>query len=147
MYYIAGISFFAFGFIDYSLIIMHISKNFTALGQGLAETSSLINTGSIPLLYAGAMLVDAVSALVFGTMYDKNGLKALVISGIISAPFAFFVFKSTSLPGILLGIVLWGIGMGAQESILKAAVTSVFQNPTEQQATAYSKPPLEYFGF
>lgn len=135
VYYIVGISFFAFGFIDYSLIIMHISKNFTALGQGLAETSSLITSGSLPLLYAGAMLVDAIAALIFGYMYDRNGLKALVISSLISAPFAFFIFGSNNIFGILLGVALWGIGMGAQESILKAAVTSVV--PKANRATGY----------
>lgn len=135
IYYIVGISFFAFGFIDYSLIIMHISKNFAVLGQGLAETSSLITSGSLPLLYAGAMLVDAIAALVFGYMYDRNGLKALVVSSIISSPFAFFVFRSNNLFGILFGVALWGIGMGAQESILKAAVTSVV--PKANRATGY----------
>ena len=133
--YIAGISLFAFGFIDYSIIIMHISRTFTGIASGLAETSSLVNSGTIPLLYAGAMLVDAVAALFFGYMYDKKGVKALVLSTIISAPFAMFVFAFNSLPMVLLGIGLWGIGMGAQESILKAAVTSMV--PKTSRATGY----------
>ncbi len=133
--YIAGISLFAFGFIDYSIIIMHISRTFTGIASGLAETSSIVNNGTIPLLYAGAMLVDAVAALFFGYMYDKKGVKALVLSTIISAPFAMFVFAFNSLPMVLLGIGLWGIGMGAQESILKAAVTSMV--PKINRATGY----------
>lgn len=133
--YIAGISLFAFGFIDYSLIIMHISKSYTSIASGLAETSTLINSGTIPLLYAGAMLVDAVAALFFGYMYDKKGVKALVISTIISAPFAIFVFAAHSVPMVLFGIALWGVGMGAQESILKAAVTSMV--PKSSRATGY----------
>lgn len=36
---------------------------------------------------------------------------------------------------LLLGIALWGIGMGAQESILKAAVTSMV--PKTSRATGY----------
>ena len=90
--YIAGISLFAFGFIDYSIIIMHVSRTYSHLTSGLSETSALVSTGSLPLLYAGAMLVDAVAALFFGMMYDKNGVKALVLSTVISAPFAVFVF-------------------------------------------------------
>lgn len=133
--YIAGISLFAFGFIDYSLIIMHISGNFTSLAPGLAETSAVINSGTIPLLYAGAMLVDAAAALVFGYIYDKNGLKALVISTLISALFPVFIFAFHSIPAVLLGIALWGVGMGAQESILKAAVTSMV--PKSSRATGY----------
>lgn len=133
--YIAGISLFAFGFIDYSLIIMHVSKAFSSLAPGLAETSSVISSGSLPLLYAGAMLVDAVAALIFGFMYDKKGVKALVWSTVISAPFALFVFCMDSVPAVLLGIALWGVGMGAQESILKAAVTTMV--PKASRATGY----------
>ena len=134
-YYIMGISLFAFGFIDYSLVIMHISRNFTSIAGGLAETSSIINNGTIPLLYAGAMLVDAVAALVFGYMYDKKGVKVLVLSTIISAPFSAFVFLGKSVPMVIFGVVLWGIGMGAQESILKAAVTTMV--PKSSRATGY----------
>ena len=133
--YIAGISLFAFGFIDYSIIIMHVSRTYSHLASGLSETSALVSTGSLPLLYAGAMLVDAVAALFFGMMYDKNGVKALVWSTVISAPFVVFVFAFDSVPMLLLGIALWGVGMGAQESILKAAVTSMV--PKASRATGY----------
>ncbi len=133
--YIAGISLFAFGFIDYSIIIMHVSRTYSHLASGLSETSALVSTGSLPLLYAGAMLVDAVAALFFGMMYDKNGVKALVWSTVISAPFAVFVFAFDSVPMLLIGVALWGVGMGAQESILKAAVTSMV--PKVSRATGY----------
>ena len=108
--YIAGISLFAFGFIDYSIIIMHVSRTYSHLASGLSETSALVSTGNLPLLYAGAMLVDAVAALFFGMMYDKNGVKALVWSTVISAPFAVFVFAFDSVPMLLLGVALWGVG-------------------------------------
>ena len=127
--YIAGISLFAFGFIDYSIIIMHVSRTFTG------DAGSVITSGSIPLLYAGAMLVDAVAALFFGALYDKKGTAALVFSTVLSAPFAIFIFAFDSFPMLLLGIALWGIGMGAQESILKAAVTSMV--PKTCRATGY----------
>ena len=133
--YIAGISLFAFGFIDYSIIIMHVSRTYSHLASGLSETSALVSTGSLPLLYAGAMLVDAVAALFFGMLYDKNGVKALVWSTVISAPFAVFVFAFDSVPMLLIGVALWGVGMGAQESILKAAVTSMV--PKASRATGY----------
>lgn len=131
IFYIIGISLFSFGFIDYSLIIMHVSKNLNALTNGVG----LINMETIPLIYAGAMLVDAISALIFGIMYDRNGVKALVVSTIISAPFSLFIFGFNNIYMVLLGIILWGVGMGAQESILKAAVTSVI--PKSSRATGY----------
>lgn len=133
--YIAGISLFAFGFVDYSIIIMHVSRTQSALAAGLSETGALVSTGSLPLLYAGAMLVDAVAALVFGFVYDKKGVAALVVSTLVSAPFAVLVFLGDSAVSLLCGIALWGVGMGAQESILKAAVTSMV--PKTARATGY----------
>ena len=120
---------------DYSIIIMHISRSFASISGAFAEGSSLINSGSIPLLYAGAMLVDAVAAIVFGHMYDKIGVKALVYSTIVSAAFPIFIFAVDSEKALIVGIILWGIGMGAQESILKAAVTSMV--PKASRATGY----------
>lgn len=133
--YIVGISLFAFGFIDYSLIIMHVSRTFSSLAGGLSQTASIVSTGSLPLLYAGAMLVDAVAALIFGALYDKKGVRVLAVATVVSAPFAIFVFGFNSVPALLFGVALWGVGMGAQESILKAAVTSMA--PKASRATAY----------
>ena len=135
LFYIAGISLFAFGFIDYSLVIMHISNRFASLAPVLSETGSIVTGGQLPLLYAGAMIVDAVAALIFGLLYDKKGVKVLVWSTLISAPFAIFIFGSNSIPMVLCGIGLWGVGMGAQESILKAAVASMV--PKASRATGY----------
>ncbi len=123
IFYIAGISLFAFGFIDYSLVAMHV------------QAKALVSSSSLPLLYAGAMLIDAIAALFFGLLYDKIGVKALVWSTLLSAPFAIFVFLFDSLPFVLAGVLLWGIGMGAQESILKAAVTTLV--PKVSRATGY----------
>ncbi len=133
--YIAGISLFAFGFVDYSIVILHVSRQFVGLSAGLTETGSLVTSGNLPLLYAGAMLVDAVAALIFGSLFDKKGVAALVISTLVSAPFAILVFAGKTVPVVLLGIALWGIGMGAQESILKAAVTTMV--PKTSRATGY----------
>lgn len=122
--YVAGISLFAFGFIDYSLVAMHIQRHFAGIG---ADT--------LPLIYAGAMLVDALAALAFGILYDKKGVRALILSTLVSAPFAFFIFLSDAVPALLLGVALWGVGMGAQESVLKAAVASMV--PKAGRATGY----------
>ena len=44
-------------------------------------------------------------------------------------------FSDITIPTVLLGIALWGVGMGAQESILKAAVASMV--PKTSRATGY----------
>lgn len=128
--YIAGISLFAFGFIDYSLIVMHISRT-----AALSGAAGLITEETLPLLYAGAMLIDAVSALFFGFLYDRIAVRSLIFSTLLSSGFAVFVFSMHSVPALLVGIALWGIGMGAQESILKAAVSSMV--PKSSRATGY----------
>lgn len=128
--YIAGISLFAFGFIDYSLIVMHISRT-----AALSGAAGLITEETLPLLYAGAMLIDAVSALFFGFLYDRIGVRSLIFSTLLSSGFAVFIFSMHSVPALLVGIALWGVGMGAQESILKAAVSSMV--PKSSRATGY----------
>ena len=102
---------------------------------GTGYGKSLTDGESIYASTSGAMLVDAAAALIFGLMYDKKGVRVLIIASIISAPFAVFVFGFNSVPLLLIGIALWGIGMGAQESILKAAVTSMV--PKTSRATGY----------
>ncbi len=121
--YILGISCFAFGFIDYSLVVMHFSRR------------SLFSADTIPLLYALAMLTDAAAAFVFGWMYDKHARRSLILATLIATPFAAFVFLGASKMAAIIGVILWGIGMGAQESILKATVTTMV--PKRSRATGY----------
>ena len=121
--YILGISLFAFGFADYSLIVMHFSRQ------------HLFTADVLPLLYALAMLTDAASAFVFGWMYDRHARLSLVLSTLVAAPFAVFAFLGGGVGSAVLGVVLWGIGMGAQESILKAAVATMV--PKRSRATGY----------
>lgn len=121
--YLAAIGLFAFGFIDFSLITMHVSR------------SGLLSAAQLPLLYAAAMLVDAVSALFFGWLFDKYGFKSLIFSTLISAFFAPLVFGFNTLSAIMCGVALWGLGMGAQESVLKAAVSAMI--PKRSRAAGY----------
>ena len=121
--YIAGISLCAFGFIDYSLVLMHVSR------------LHLFSVSTLPLLYAGAMLIDAFSALFFGYLFDRWKSLALVASTLLSCTFALFIFGISTQWAVVVGVALWGIGMGAQESILKAAVTTLV--PKQSRATGY----------
>ncbi|HBR85879.1 MAG TPA: MFS transporter [Firmicutes bacterium] len=127
--YIAGISLFALGFLDYSLIGMHITKVFVDAG------SKIITSQTLPLIYSGAMIIDAISALIFGRLYDRFGVLSLIIATALSSIFSLFIFNFASVPMLLIGVALWGIGMGAQESIMKAVVTTMV--PKDSRATGY----------
>lgn len=113
VFYMIAISLFAFGFADFTLITLHAAKT-----QAFPDST-------LSLLYAAAMAVDAFAALFFGWLFDRIGLKALILSTLCSAFFAVFVFLTGNPVLIGVGIVLWGVGMGAQESIMKAAVSSI----------------------
>jgi MFS family permease len=121
--YIAAISLFACGFIDFPLITMHISN------QGIVPSSFL------PLIYAFAMGVDGIAALIFGWLYDRHGMGILTVSTVISSVFAPFIFCGGTIATTIIGVALWGVGMGAQESIMKAAVTDLV--PAKSRSTGF----------
>jgi MFS family permease len=80
------------------------------------------------------MATGALSALVFGRLFDKLGLPILLLPFLFSALFAPFVFLS-GLPLAIIGMILWGIGMGAQDSLLKAVLANVV--PPQKRSTAF----------
>jgi MFS family permease len=120
--YLAGAGLIAAGFADFPLIAFHF---------GQAKTVPEV---WIPTFYAVAMGADALSALVFGRLYDRMGFRTLVLATLLSALYAPLVFMG-DFSGALLGMVLWGIGMGAQESIMRAAVTGMVAQ--QRRGTAY----------
>ncbi|MCX7975275.1 MAG: MFS transporter [Candidatus Aminicenantes bacterium] len=123
MIYLIGLSFLAAGFADFPLIAFHFQKQHILAGA------------SIPLVYTLAMGLDAIGALFFGRLYDRLGLGALMFSTLLSSLFAPLIFLSRSLPIIFLGITCWGIGLGAQESVVKAVIANLVA--PEKRATAY----------
>jgi MFS family permease len=80
------------------------------------------------------MGVDALSALFFGHLFDRVGLSILIIVSLVSFLFAPFVFLGGFYLA-LVGMVLWGVGMGAQESIMRAAIAGMV--PMNRRSTAY----------
>ncbi len=87
--------------------------------------------------------VDAAAGLVGGKIYDqlnkrsgnqKSGLVLLLAIPISAALIPFFIFSNT-LALIIMGAVLFGIGMGVQEVIMKAAVADMI--PLAKRSTAY----------
>jgi predicted MFS family arabinose efflux permease len=120
--YLAAGALIAAGFADFSLIAFHFQKTAT-VPQDL-----------VPVFYAVAMATGAVSGLVFGRLLDKLGVSVLFVAFGVSAFFAPLVFLyGTKLE--LVGMILWGIGMGAQDACLKAVLAGVA--PSEKRSTAF----------
>jgi len=120
--YLGAIGLIAAGYADFPLIAYHFQK------------TSLASEGWIPIFYAVAMGVDAVAALVCGRLFDRRGFVILGSVALVSLFFAPLVFLG-NFHIAMLGMVLWGIGMGAQESIMRAAVAGMV--PTARRGTAY----------
>ena len=121
--YNIAISLCAAGFMDFTLITLHTAQ------------TRLVPDDMLSLIYALAMVLDAFSALLFGWLFDKKGIKVLMISTLISLPYAVLIFALTSRWALILGVMLWGIGMGAQESIMKAAIAEIV--PKKNRSTGY----------
>lgn len=120
-YYLVAISLVAFSFIDFPLITYHVAS------------LNIINEKNLPMLYSLAMLVDSISALIFGFLFDKIGFKTLVLSTLLSMAFPLFIFNFNNSVLIIIGICLWGVGMGAQESILKSSVAKLSTKETRSK--------------
>jgi MFS family permease len=120
--YVAATALIAAGFADFPLIAYHFKK--------AAHLSDHI----IPIFYSVAMGVDALAALVFGRLFDRIGFPVLVLVSFLTAFFAPLVFLG-GFSMALLGMTLWGVGMGAQESIIRAAVAGMAAR--EKRGTAY----------
>jgi len=120
--YLAAVACIAAGYADYPLIAYHFGK------------VSSVPRDWIPVFYAVAMGVDALAALLFGRLFDRIGLVVMIGAVVLSALFAPLVFIG-GFGLALVGVVLWGIGMGAQESIMRAAIANMV--PADRRGTAY----------
>ncbi len=120
--YVAGMCLIAAGYVDFPLMAFHFQKTQVMSGPWS------------PILYALAMGISGVSALLLGRWFDRQGFNVILFSTILSAFFAPLVFWG-DFNLALAGIFLWGIGMGGQESIVRAMIAKLA--PKEKRAAAF----------
>lgn len=120
--YLVAASLLAAGYVDFPLIAYHFEK------------ASVVSGNWIPIFYAVAMGADALAALLFGRSFDRVGLSVLIFASVISMFFTPLVFFGGG-PFALIGMGLWGVGMGAQESIMRAAIAEMV--PANRRGSAY----------
>lgn len=120
--YLLAISLVAAGYIDFPLIAYHFQK------------TDHLSVVWIPILFAIAMASAGISSLIFGKLYDRYGISILIYLTAISSLFVLLVFLPFFYTA-LFGMILWGIGIGAQESIMRAYVADLVS--VKKRATAY----------
>ena len=110
------------GFANFQLVSYHL------------KVQAIVPDAQIPIIYAIAMGVDALAALVIGKTYDRIGLVSLLAVPLLTLPIPFLVF-SHSYSLVLIGMVLWGVVMGVQETVMRAAIADL--TPIEGRGFAY----------
>lgn len=120
--YLGAVGLVAAGYADFPLMAYHFGK------------TEIVSSSHIALFYALAMGVDAIGALVLGRLFDRIGFGTLILATLISAGFAPLAFLG-GFWGAVTGAILWGIGMSAQESVMRAAVARL--TSPERRGTGY----------
>jgi MFS family permease len=108
-WYVGAGAFIGFGFVDFSLIAFHFQK--TGALQG----------SLIPMSYAVAMGAGAVANFLLGDLYDRVGFPVLIGALVIGSLFTPLVFFGPA-AFAWVGMALWGISKGAQDTLLKPAI-------------------------
>lgn len=120
--YLVAAALVAAGFADFPIIAYHFQK------------SAVASTTLIPIFYAVAMAVSGAGSLVFGRLFDRFGIRLLVPLTLLAAGYAPLAFLGDRWTA-LIGVCLWGLGMGVHESIIPAAVAPMVA--PNKRASAY----------
>lgn len=88
-----------------------------------AQTQHVLTEAQVPVLFALAMLVDGLSGLLMGRVYDRRGPKVLLAVPIAASAAAIAFTHSAVL--IWVGVAIWGVVNGVLDSTIKAVVTQL----------------------
>jgi MFS family permease len=94
----------------------------------------LVAVAWVPVVYAAAMGVEAVSALATGFAYDRVGGRTLMVLPPLVAVVPLLAFSST-LAVAVAGVLVWGLATGILDSTVKALVAETV--PRSRLGTAY----------
>jgi len=110
--YVAAAGLLACGFVDFPLLAFHFQK------------TGLVGKETIPLLYAGAMGVNGITAVIFGKLFDRFGVFALaagILVSLMALPLGFLGGHAA----VYASIGCWATGLGAQDASLRGGIAQV----------------------
>lgn len=98
------------------------------------KATATISDSSIPLLFAFAMIVDAIFALISGKLYDRYKMYVLILMPIFALPLTFLILSKSKVL-IIAGMFFWGITVAIEESIMRAYIAEIIS--VEKRAFSY----------
>lgn len=111
-FYVVAAGLLACGMVDFPLLAYHF------------EGANIATSAEIPLLYAAAMGVNGLTALIFGRLFDRFGLTTLVcgiLISLLSLPLGFLGGAA----GAIASVTCWATGLGAQDACLRSGIATV----------------------
>lgn len=119
--FVAAVAVLSCGIASFPLLAFH------------AQTKHLLPEALVPVLFAVAMLVDGLTGLVIGHVYDRRG--AVVLLAVPIAACGAALAFADSAPLVWIGVAIWGMVNGILDSTVKAAVTTLV--PSASRALAF----------
>ncbi len=119
------------GFANFSLIGFHLKEN------------NILSDAQITLYYSIAMIVDAITAVVVGKLYDQRiekagkktaGLALLAFIPVVSLAMPLLALSHQPVL-VALGMGLFGVILGAHETIMRSAIADI--TPFYKRGTSY----------
>jgi MFS family permease len=110
--YVAAAGLLACGFVDFPLLAFHFQK------------TGLVGKETIPLLYAAAMGVNGITAVIFGKLFDRFGVYALaagILVSLLALPLGFLGGHAA----VFASVGCWATGLGAQDASLRSGIAQV----------------------
>lgn len=120
--YAAFTAFSMLGFATFAVLAYH------------QEVSRVVAPALIPVTFAAAMGADAVAALASGRLYDRIGLRGLIVALPLTAIVPVLSFSGTPV-FVWIGAIVWGATLGIHESTMRAAVADLI--PAAIRGTGY----------
>jgi MFS family permease len=118
--YVSAVAVLSCGVASFPLLAFH------------AQTQGLLTDAQIPVLFALAMLVDGLSGLLTGRIYDRRGPNVLLVVPVASSIAAIALTSSALL--VWVGVAVWGVVNGILDSTIKAVVTRLVPPGTRAAA-------------
>jgi MFS family permease len=110
--YMTAAAFFGAGLMSFEFVSFHFSSKGVVTGFW------------IPMFLAISTGASVATSLLFGRLYDRYGLRVILVAVLLSALFPPLVFLGGFYTS-LAGLILWGIGYATQDTLLKALVAGM----------------------